>query len=192
MNQYALDQLNKKSNLIQNQENKDGENFKDFFQANVNIDATYSYNANITMNSAAVDQLMKEGQDIRDSVRNLVQDMLERQGFTIEQLKRGEIEKIDVDEITQEKAKELIGPGGALSPENVSDRIVNFAIAGFGGDKSKIDIIRNAIDRGFAEAKRMLGGELAEVSQKTYELIQQKLDNWINDGEIEELNTENS
>lgn len=65
-----------------------------------------------------------------------------------------------------------------MSPEKVSDRIVEFAKAISGGDKSKIDTLRDAIEKGFAEAARVLGGELPEVSQKTYDLVMQKLDTW--------------
>jgi hypothetical protein len=148
-------------------------------------------NPNITMDSAVIDQLLQENDDIGDTVSQLVGDLLERQGLTIDQLKSGETEYIDVDELARQKAAELIGPGGELSPEKVSDRIVNFSIAAMGGDKSKIEVIRNAIDRGFGEAEQMLGG-LADVSKQTYDLIQDKLDKWVN-GETEpvaETNTD--
>ena len=193
LNQLATEQLNRKDNKIdKNRQGKTGDdtalNFDDIFQAKINSGEAFSYNHQVTLNSAAVNQLMQEGEDIRNSVRDLVRDFLERQGVTLDQLKSGEIEELEVDEITQKRAQELIGPGGALSPENVSDRIVNFAIAGFGGDKSKIDIIRSAIDQGFSEAEHILG-ELADVSKQTYDLIQQKLDNWINEDQSKETET---
>ncbi len=146
-------------------------------------DAVYS-NPKFDMNSLAVENLMQESDDIHDSVIKLVTDMLQRQGYTEEQIKTGELGEITVDEIAQEEAQKLIGPGGMFSPENVSDRIVDFAIGVFGGDKSKIDIIRTSIDKGFAEAEKILGG-LADVSKTTYDMIQEKLDAWINDGESE-------
>lgn len=158
--------------------------FKDIYESlATKTDVTYT-NPAFDMNAMAVQSLMNENEDIQGSVMELVTDMLKRQGYTEEQIQKGEFGEIKVDEITQEKAKELIGPGGLLSPENVSDRIVNFSIAVFGGDTSKIDIIRSSINRGFAEAEKILG-QLAEVSNETYELIQEKLDKWIEGEESE-------
>lgn len=142
------------------------------------IQAAYN-NPRFTMDSLVVEQLMQEGDEIQGSVHQLIRDMLERQGISEEQLQAGDVEDVTVDEAARQKAAEMIGPGGPLSPEAVSDRIVDFSIAVFGGDKSKIDVIRTSIDRGFDEAEKILGS-LADVSVKTYDLIQEKLDNWVN------------
>lgn len=145
-------------------------------------------NPRLAMDNAVIQQLMQDTDEIGGKVHDLVRDLLDRQGLTsgqLEQLKEG---KVTVNEIAVEEAKKLIGPGGALSPEAVSDRIVNFSIAVFGGDTSKIDIIKSAIDRGFDEAERMLGG-LQDISKDTYKLIQEKLDEWVN-GADDESQTE--
>lgn len=144
------------------------------------IQAAYK-NPKFTMDSLVVEQLMQEHGEIQDSVNQLIRDMMERQGISEKQLRQGDVAELTVDEAARQKAAEMIGPGGPLSPEAVSDRIVNFSIAAFGGDKSKIDIIRTSIDRGFNEAEKMLGS-LADVSVETYDLIQEKLDNWVNPG----------
>lgn len=187
MNQEALKKLNQKGN----QSNKSqGDAFgnmvsgksEDTYQTTGNFQASYSYHTNININATVIEFLTKEGEDVFNSVRDLVMDLLERQGYSIDQLNKEDTAEIDVDEIAREKAKEMIGPGGVLSPEKVSDRIVNFAISVFGGDKSKIDIIRNSIDRGFAEAEKILG-QLADVSNTTYDMIQEKLDNWLAESE---------
>lgn len=138
-------------------------------------------NPKMTMDSEAVQRLMKETQEIGGSVKQMVRDLLDRQGLTESQLANGEVDQVSVDETARKKAQEMIGPGGELSAEKVSDRIVDFAISAFGGDKSKIDIIRSSIDRGFKEAEKMLGG-LSDVSKETYTMIQDKLDKWINEG----------
>jgi hypothetical protein len=150
------------------------------------VQAAYQ-NPQMTMDSLVVDKLMQETEDIQGSVNQLIRSLLERQGITEEQLLSGDVEEMTVDEAARQKAAEMIGPGGPLSPEAVSDRIVTFAIGVFGGDQSKIDIIRSSIDRGFDEAENILGS-LADVSVKTYDLIQEKLDDWVNG----EKNTENS
>lgn len=152
-------------------------------------DATYS-NPTYDINNLAIQQLMTEHEDIQDSVFELVKGLLERQGYTEEQLQSGEVEDVTVDELAQKKAAELVGPGGLLSPEKVSERIVQFSIAVVGGDKGKIDLIRSSIDRGFDEAEQLLGG-LQDISKDTYKLIQEKLDAWMNEGKEGEI-TENA
>jgi hypothetical protein len=110
----------------------------------------------------------------------LVKQLLERQGLTFEDLKdfKGEIK---VDEQARTEAAAAIADGGPLSAEAVSDRIVEFAKAVSGGDKSKLDTLRSSIDQGFAEAEKLLGGSLPEISHQTRDLINQKLDAWANE-----------
>lgn len=195
INPYGIDQLNnqrfnKTSNTGKNAQtiSPDPAN-EDLFQRTLDArlaensqgQTTYM-NPQITMDSAIIENLLKETEGIQSSVNQLIQGLLERQGLTIAQLK--DRENLQVDEIARQEAERMIGPGGDLSPEKVSDRIISFAINAFGGDKSKIDIIRSSIDQGFAEAKHILG-ELADVSKETYELIQDKLEAWMNEGEQE-------
>ena len=61
-----------------------------------------------------------------------------------------------------------------------SDTIVYFAKAISGGNKSKLDKLIAAIDKGFSEAGKALGG-LPEISMKTYDRIMEKLDVWKNE-----------
>lgn len=187
--------LNAKADrLNQNKTKKGGievnsPDFKDIYEGlkagSESLEASVVYgNPALNMNAAVVGNLMNENEDIQGTVNELITNLLQRQGYTEEQIKAGDFDDVDVDEIAREEAAKLIGPGGMLSPENVSDRIVNFAIGVFGGDKSKIDIIRSSIDRGFGEAEKILG-ELADVSKETYQMIQDKLNEWINEGETE-------
>ena len=88
---------------------------------------------------------------------------------------------IKINEETRLKAQKSIDEGGELSIENVSDRMVNFAKAISGGDKSKISILRDAIEKGFKEAEEAFGGELPEISYKTLERTMEKLDAWENE-----------
>ncbi len=89
-------------------------------------------------------------------------------------------EEIEVDEKAVTEANELISEGGKFSPEAVSDRIVNFAKAISGGDTDKYELLKDAIEKGFNEAKELLGGSLPDISNKTYDLVMEKLDNWAN------------
>ena len=122
---------------------------------------------------AAIEKLHQETERAYNYLKQIVAQLLERQGLTYR-----DWSQVGIDEEACAEASALISEGGELSPEKVSDRIVEFAKAISGGDKSKIDTFRDAIEKGFAEAARVLGGELPEVSQKTYDLVMQKLDTW--------------
>jgi hypothetical protein len=183
------DRFNK--NKTEKSDGRDGQvpGAGDLYESNsLETDAVYT-NPAFDVNSMAVQQLMNESDDIQGTVNQLITDLLKRQGYSEEQIKAGDFDDVSIDEIAREEAAKLIGPGGELSPEKVSDRIVNFAIGVFGGDKSKIDIIRDSIDRGFGEAEKILG-ELADVSKETYQLIQEKLDQWIEEGKEGEAGEE--
>lgn len=82
------------------------------------------------------------------------------------------------DEKTRAKAAEAISENGEWGVEAVSDRLVAFAKAISGNDKTKVGELKAAIAEGFKEAERILGGKLPEISQKTYEETMRKLDEW--------------
>ncbi|HHT96823.1 MAG TPA: hypothetical protein GXZ90_02870 [Clostridiales bacterium] len=126
---------------------------------------------------AELSRIMEESNKAHENLRQLVKQMLEKQGLTFNDLADGEYIKIDED--TRIKAQEMLD--GPMSAENVSDNIVNFAKAISGGDKSKAETLRGAIDKGFAEATKAFGGSLPEISTKTHELIMSKLDAWMSE-----------
>lgn len=120
---------------------------------------------------------LKSQSDARfESLKQLVRQMLERQGMTFRDVL--ENKEVEVDEVTRAEAQAMIDEGGPFSPEAVSDHLVEFAQALSGGDKSKFDLLVDAIDQGFAAAKTALGGQLPEISLKTYDLVMEKLAAW--------------
>lgn len=128
-------------------------------------------------NKNAILKLKRQSELANAQLIRLVEKMLQRQGKTWQALKTGEL--IEVDETARLEAQELIGPDGDLGAEAVSQRLVDFAIALSGGDKSKAESLRTAIEKGFQEAERILG-ELPEVSKETYRLTMEKFDAWVN------------
>ena len=88
----------------------------------------------------------------------------------------------DAETIAQAQAD--IAEDGYWGVEQTSDRMVDFAKALTGGDSSKIEEMRDAIKQGFEEAKKLWGGELPEISQKTYEATMEKLDKWAEEAGI--------
>lgn len=125
-----------------------------------------------------VDKLKRDSEKAYAYLKRIVEDMLRRQGKTLELL--GEDEIIEVDETARLEAQQLIGPDGPLGAEAVSQRLVDFAIALSGGDKSKAETLRSAIEQGFKEAEKILG-ELPEISRETYKLTMEKFDAWVNE-----------
>lgn len=141
--------------------------------------------SNITYTKAdiqTIDQLKAESERHYESLRQLVKQMLQEQGIRFKDALSGE-KTVIVDEKTRTEAQAQISEGRPHSPENVSDRIINFAKAISGGDKSKIGLLTDAIKEGFKQAAKILGGDLPEVSRQTYDLIMEKLDQWASEGE---------
>jgi hypothetical protein len=132
-------------------------------------------------NTETIARLKAESERVYSHLKDMVRQLLERQGLTFQEvaaMSEEERAAIEVDETTRTEAAAMIGEGGALSPENVSDNIVAFAKALSGEDKSKLSLLRQAIEDGFSEAEKAWGGELPEISKKTYDLVMEKLDAW--------------
>lgn len=98
-------------------------------------------------------------------------------------LKGEKVEGIDI-EVTEEsikQAQEDVAEGGYWSAESTSDRFIEFAIALSGDDKGKADLLIDAFKEGYAMAEEIWGGELPELSQKTYDMTLEKFENWRNE-----------
>lgn len=84
--------------------------------------------------------------------------------------------KYTVDAATKEQAQKDIAEDGYWGVEQTSDRIIDFANALTGGDPEKVDEMKDAFIEGFKKAEKMWGGELPEISQKTYRAVIDKFD----------------
>lgn len=125
-------------------------------------------------------KLKKDSQEAHSQLIRIVEEMLRRQGKTLNLLADDDL--VEVDEAARLEAQELIGPNGDLGAEAVSQRLVDFAIALSGEDKSKALTLRGAIEKGFSEAGRILG-ELPDISKETYKLTMEKFDAYFNSEE---------
>ena len=81
-----------------------------------------------------------------------------------------------VDPATKAQAQADIAEDGYWGVEQTSDRIIDFATALTGGDPDKLEEMRDAFLEGFKQAEEMWGGELPEISQKTYDAVIAKFD----------------
>lgn len=78
----------------------------------------------------------------------------------------------------QAAAIEAISENGYWGVNKTSERILEFAKSLSGGDPAKIDELKSAFKRGFDQVKRMFGGELPDISQKTYDKVMEGFDTW--------------
>lgn len=83
-----------------------------------------------------------------------------------------------VDEATIAQAKEDISEDGYWGVKQTSERMIDFAKALTGGDPSKVEEMRAAIEEGYNQAAKLWGGELPEISQQTYDAVMKGLDEW--------------
>jgi hypothetical protein len=107
--------------------------------------------------------ILKQNQNSKASDATSSQDLLDSLGITTQDV---------------ENAQDAISEDGEYGVEAVSNRLVDFAISVSGGDKSKLSELISAIDKGFAEASKTLGGELPDISQQTYDATIKKLNAW--------------
>ena len=83
-----------------------------------------------------------------------------------------------VDAATKAQAQADIAEDGYWGVEQTSSRILDFAKALTGGDPDKIEEMREAFEKGFKQATETWGGELPEISQRTYDATMKKFDDW--------------
>ena len=81
-----------------------------------------------------------------------------------------------VDPATKAQAQADIAEDGYWGVEQTSDRIISFATALTGGDPDKIEEMREAFQKGYKQAEKTWGGELPEISKKTYDAVLAKFD----------------
>ena len=81
-----------------------------------------------------------------------------------------------VDPATKKQAQADIAEDGYWGVAQTSDRIIDFAKALTGGDPDKIEDMRAAFEKGFKRAGKTWGGDLPDISQRTYDAVMEKFD----------------
>lgn len=131
-------------------------------------------------NQKVIDQLKADADARYNQLKDLVAQLITKQGTAYGNatdiwgfLREG---NFTVDAETKAQAKADIAEDGYWGVEATSDRIIDFANALTGGDPSKIEKMRDAFKKGYAQAEKTWGGQLPEISQKTYDAVMQKFD----------------
>ncbi|MPM68863.1 hypothetical protein SDC9_115798 [bioreactor metagenome] len=137
---------------------------------------TYTKTAGKKTAAADIEALKAQAERATENLRTLVEKLLLQQS---QKSGANGTEKTDLSgqDVTAQ-AQLSISDEGDYGVEAVSDRIVDFAVSICGNDTTKLEELKSAIDKGFAEAEKKFGGELPDICMKTYDAIMKKLDDW--------------
>lgn len=137
-----------------------------------------------TQNSALVAKLKADSDNRISQLRGIVEQMMSKQGAAIGKaddmwsfLAGG---NFTVSADVKAQAQADIAEDGYWGVNQTSDRILDFAKALSGNDKSKAQELVDAFKKGFDQATKAWGGKLPDISQQTYDKVLEKFDNWMN------------
>lgn len=134
--------------------------------------------------AALIAKLKSDTEQRTSQLRSIVEQMMTKQGIAIGTaddmwsfLAKGDF-TVSADVKAQAQAD--IAEDGYWGVNQTSDRIVDFAKALAGGDAEKADEMLEAFKKGFKQATKTWGSELPDISQKTYDAVIEKFDQWKN------------
>lgn len=85
----------------------------------------------------------------------------------------------------QMAAQQAIGEDGEWGVNAVATRIVDMCVALSGGDASKVEELRAAVDKGFQQAMGQWGGSLPSICDQTHDEINKRFDYWKDNGSMD-------
>lgn len=137
---------------------------------------------NYKPDKALVAKLKAEVDARTANLKSIVEQMITKQGTAYNNandiwsiLSSG---KFTVDPATKAQAQADIAEDGYWGVKQTSGRILDFAKALTGGDHAKIDEMRDAFKKGYAEAEKKWGGELPDICKQTYDAVFKGFDEW--------------
>ncbi|MCI8300676.1 MAG: hypothetical protein HFI69_10040 [Lachnospiraceae bacterium] len=137
---------------------------------------------NVYAKEDVVARMKKDAEDRTNQLRSLVQQMMGNQGGKIGQaddmwrfLAKGDF---TVSPEVKAQAQKDIADDGYWGVNQTSDRIIEFAKALVGDDPEKAEQMRAAFEKGFKAATKSWGKELPSISQRTYDAVMDKFDDW--------------
>jgi hypothetical protein len=142
----------------------------------------YSKITNKKLSETDIAKLQAQADATTENLRRLVQELILKQSKSAQASSEDSstdiLSSLGITTEDIDAAKQAISDDGDFGVKAVSDRLVDFAIAVSGGDKSKLSELTSAIDKGFSAAKKALGGKLPDISQQTYDETMRKLNEW--------------
>jgi len=85
----------------------------------------------------------------------------------------------NLSDITPEQAAEYVAEDGFWGVEQTSQRLFDMAVAISGGDERLMNLMVDAVNRGFEAAERVWGGELPQISHDTLAATMTLFDSWF-------------
>jgi len=110
-------------------------------------------------------------------LKDAVKEMIKQQGGQFREVEYRKESKVEQDRGAT-PVKNQFEVADYWNVENTAKRIVDFAKSLAGGDPSKISMLKEAVEKGFAEAKKLLGGELPQISKETYDEVMRLFNEW--------------
>jgi uncharacterized protein YbjQ (UPF0145 family) len=147
-------------------------------------------------NTELVNKMKADAEEHSKQLRNIVEKMMTKQSQT-SGIANGDMwkflasGKFEVDEATKLQAQQDISEDGYWGVKQTSGRILDFATALTGGDPSKIEDMRAAFKKGYEQAEKTWGGELPEISKKTYDAVMAGFDKMAEDAAAQNNATQN-
>ncbi|MDE7267330.1 MAG: hypothetical protein K2N89_07695 [Lachnospiraceae bacterium] len=133
---------------------------------------------------AIVSQLKAEQEKRQSQLVDLVKNMISKQSNTYGAANNiwGFLAKGDftVDAATKAQAQKDISEDGYWGVKQTSERILSFASALAGSDSKNLEKMRDAFLKGYKQAEKTWGGELPDISKRTYDAVLEGFDKLMN------------
>ncbi len=147
--------------------------------------STDTKSASKSQRAEIISKLKADADAKASQMRSLVEKMMGKQGVAIGNsdsmwkfLAGG---NFSVDPATRAQAQADIAEDGYWGVTQTSDRILDFAKALAGNDSDKMDEMLSAFKKGFKQATKTWGKSLPDISQRTYDAVLSKFEQWQND-----------
>ena len=135
-------------------------------------------------NPQLVAKLQADADARTSQLKSLVEQLITKQGQTI-----GKANNMfsflagcnfTVDPATRAQAQADIAEDGYWGVKQTSDRILDFAKALSGGSPEKMNKMLDAFKKGFEQATKTWGKQLPDISQRTYDAVIKKFEDYQN------------
>ena len=114
--------------------------------------------------------------DSEQKINDFIQKLEEILGVQVEKVSFLKTEELKA------QAFESIQDGGEWGADTVANRVLEFAKSISGGDASKIELLKDSVNKAFEKVggllKTNLNEDLPDVSKRTYDLIMEGFDKW--------------
>lgn len=130
-----------------------------------------------------VERMIAQSNSKMEGFKKLIDSVLSKQSKKIYQSMpnsnlKSFFSNLEVDDATRAQAQKDIADDGYWGVNQTADRILSFAKAIAGDDPAKIEEMQKAVEKGFKQAKGMWGGEMPEITGKTYDKVMSGFDEW--------------